>query len=674
MMTAPAIPSGKSRFVLLLSCAVAVTLLGLGWLCWSDFEGYRFVTERLPAINRMEVLRGQILLLDEVLTMSARMSAATGDPQWEARYRRFDPQLDAALQEFMRLASTVAGNHATAQSDAANTKLVAMENRAFDLVRQGQRAAALQLLSSEEYETQKNIYATGMAEFNRVLDSVTASARKERRMQILRDVITTMILIPGLGLLWWVVLRIARRWRAALVQSNEQLNRQTTELQQFARQLDEKVTERTKQLKESELATLNMMEDAVRSREKVEQGYEALKREVAERKKVEEQFRQAQKMEAIGTLAGGIAHDFNNILAAINGYTELARMVLGDNPAVREYLNSVLVASGRAAALVRQILTFSRQEPIERHLIQLQAVVAECHKLLRATIPATIEINVSIAADAPTVLADTTQIHQVLMNLGTNAWHAMKDRTGRLQVKLERCVVDEAIAAAQPRLRPGVYARVSVSDTGSGMDHATLRRIFEPFFTTKPLGEGTGLGLAVVHGIMDSHDGAVTVFSQPGEGTVFHLYFPAQAGAAAVAAVDEGPVPRGQGERILFVDDEELLARLGQKTLTELGYETEIATDPAGALALVRTDPTRFALVLTDQTMPGMTGLHLANVIRQIRPGMPIILMTGFSASLTPARLEAAGIRQLLLKPSTINSLGTAVHAALSNPTSQSHG
>ena len=255
--------------------------------------------------------------------------------------------------------------------------------------------------------------------------------------------------------------------------------------------------------------------------------------DITEYRTLEEQFRQAQKMEAIGTLAGGIAHDFNNILAAISGYTELARMTLKENPEVREHLGAVLQAASRATDLVRQILTFSRQQPPERRPIQLRPVVAESLKLLRATIPSTIEFDTSLAADAPTVLADATQIHQILMNLGTNAWHAMKDRTGRLQVKLEKCVVDAAHAATQPRLRPGVYARVSVSDTGCGMDQATLRRIFEPFFTTKPPGEGTGLGLAVVHGIMDSHDGAVTVYSQPGEGTVFHLYFPAHAGEAA---------------------------------------------------------------------------------------------------------------------------------------------
>jgi PAS domain S-box-containing protein len=384
----------------------------------------------------------------------------------------------------------------------------------------------------------------------------------------------------------------------------------------------------------------------------------------ASEKRLEEHIRQSQKMEAVGTLAGGIAHDFNNILAAITGYTELSVMTLKENPEVREYLGEVLRAAKRATDLVRQILTFSRQQSPERRPILLQSIVAEGATLLRATIPSIIKFEVSLAADAPMVLADATQIHQILMNLGTNAWQAMKDRPGCLQVKLEKFSVEASGVDAQLRLRPGVYARVSVSDTGCGMDPATLRRMFEPFFTTKAPGGGTGLGLAVVHGIMDSHDGVIMAESKPGEGTVFRLYFPAYAGEAAAA--EDGLVPRGHGERILVVDDEESLGQLGRKILATLGYTVEVATQPAAALAMVRADPGRFALVLTDQTMPGMTGLVFASQLRQIRPGLPIILMTGYSLSLTSEQLEAAGICQILLKPTTLYEFGAAMNTALS--------
>ncbi|HEY4989284.1 MAG TPA: ATP-binding protein, partial [Opitutaceae bacterium] len=380
----------------------------------------------------------------------------------------------------------------------------------------------------------------------------------------------------------------------------------------------------------------------------------AVAQDVSGRKLLEDQLRQSQKMDAIGTLAGGVAHDFNNILTIINGYVELAELDMQDDAQAREHLRSVRVAIGRATDLVRQILTFSRQQPFERRPTALPPIVAETLKLLRASIPSTVEFKTEFATNVPMVLADSTQIHQIVMNLGTNAWQAMKDHAGRLEVKLDRYVVDTAFAAMQPKLRPGVYARLSIRDTGSGMDPATLGRIFEPFFTTKPVGEGTGLGLAVVHGIMDNHDGAITAYSALGEGTIFHLYFPEYLGAPAEVAVDEKKVPRGQGERIVLVDDEELLTTLGQQALTGLGYEVETATRPEVAIEMVRASPGRFALVLTDQTMPGMTGLVLARRLKEIQPGLPVILMTGNNISISPAKLREAGVTQVLLKPHSL--------------------
>lgn len=390
--------------------------------------------------------------------------------------------------------------------------------------------------------------------------------------------------------------------------------------------------------------------------------------DITQRKELEQQFRQAQKMESIGTLAGGIAHDFNNILTAIGGYTELARGALDDRPEVQELLEAVLAAAGRATGLVRQILAFSRQQPIERRLIQLGPIVAESFALLRASIPSTIEFEKWLAGDAPTVFADPGQVHQCLMNLGTNAWHAMKDGSGLIRITLEKCEIDAAQAAASPQLRPGSYVRVSVRDSGKGMDKATLQRIFDPFFTTKPPGEGTGLGLAVVHGIMVSHEGAVTVESQPDEGTTFHLYFPAHSAEATAEPAQTGEFPRGHGERILVVDDEETLVTLAMKTLVNLGYQAEGVTQPASALAMVRADPGRFALVITDMTMPVMTGMQLATILLHSWPGLPVILMTGYSATISPELVKAAGIRSLVLKPANLRSIAIAVNAALSAP------
>ncbi|MEO5961538.1 MAG: ATP-binding protein, partial [Opitutaceae bacterium] len=326
-----------------------------------------------------------------------------------------------------------------------------------------------------------------------------------------------------------------------------------------------------------------------------------------ERQQLEDQYRQSQKMEAVGTLAGGIAHDFNNILAAINGYAQLAKMESGANRTVNDYLDAVLAGARRAADLVRQIMAFTRQQENLRSPIQLRHIAAEAVKLLRATIPTTIEISTLFARDLPPVLADATQVHQVIMNLCTNAWHAMKDRPGKLGVELERFEVDAGLARTQPDLRPGSYVRLSVSDTGHGMAKATLDRIFEPFFTTKAPGEGTGLGLAVVHGIMRTHDGAITVYSEPGQGTKFHLYFPAHLGPrVADAGVKAPPVPHGKGERVLYLDDEKLLAEMGGKILQRLGYKPEIFSTAADALAAFRAQPEKFDLVATDMTMPVM--------------------------------------------------------------------
>jgi len=400
----------------------------------------------------------------------------------------------------------------------------------------------------------------------------------------------------------------------------------------------------------------------------------AVAQDITERKQLEIQIQHAQRMESIGTLAGGIAHDFNNILAVIDGYAQLAEMNLKENPAARDHLEAVQLASGRAADLVRQILGLSSRQPVERRPIQLRSVVADGLRLLRATIPRTVDFDLSLATDAPVVLADPTQVSQILMNLGTNAAYAMKDRTGRFQVRLEKYLVDTSTAVQLPQLRPGVYARLSVGDTGCGMDEATQRKIFEPLFTTKPPGDGTGLGLAMVNAIMQSYEGAITVSSELGKGTTFHLYFPGHSGEVPQVEAQPGEVPRGGGARLLFVDDEELLARWAQPALSGIGYEVEIATLPADALAAVRADPQRYALVLTDQTMPGMTGLMLAARLREICPALPVILMTGSNFSLTQEQAVAAGIRQVLLKPTTLHSLATAVATALAAPPRPDHG
>jgi signal transduction histidine kinase/ActR/RegA family two-component response regulator len=386
--------------------------------------------------------------------------------------------------------------------------------------------------------------------------------------------------------------------------------------------------------------------------------------DITENRKLEDAFRQAQKMESIGQLAGGIAHDFNNILGAIVGNLELAKLDAAGHPAILESLENISEASQRATDLVRQILTFSRQSRPEREPVKLNHVVLEALKLLRSSVPATIRIQTELT-ETPAVLANSTAVHQVIMNLGTNAWHAMHDQTGVLKVEMNVLEVDENFVKTHPDLCPGNYVQLSVGDTGCGMDRATLEHIFEPFFTTKGVGQGTGLGLAVVHGIMKSHDGGISVYSQPGQGTKFHLYFPVIEAEVAEGKIKAAPIPRGNGEHILFVDDEDALVGAGKRILERLGYIVTTKTSPGEALAAVRDQPGKFDLVITDLTMPGMDGTKLGGQLLQLQPHLPIIITTGYSGVMTAEKVRELGFRELLSKPSTVRTLGETVHRVL---------
>ena len=398
-------------------------------------------------------------------------------------------------------------------------------------------------------------------------------------------------------------------------------------------------------------------------------GYRGVAHDITERLQAEAKLRQAQeaeqhrhgqKMEALGTLAGGIAHDFNNILAAILGYTELTMYnVPPDSPACQN-LQEVLTAGKRARDLVRQILTFSRKSEQEQKPLYLHIALKEALKLLRATLPTTIGILQEIAEDTGPVLADPTQMQQVLLNLCANAEYAMRETGGILEVHLNAVTVDTAVAAQHPELSPGSHVRLLVRDTGHGIAPEVMGRIFEPFFTTKEVGQGTGMGLSVVHGIVTSHKGAITVQSTLGQGTTVELYFP-----CTMATVDneipvEAPLPYGHGS-ILFIDDENILAQAGQKLLERLGYDVIVRTNSLEALNVFRTEPYRFDLVITDQTMPHMTGAALADELRSIRADVPIILCTGFSHNIDAVKAEAQGIDAFLMKPLMIRDLGLTI-------------
>jgi PAS domain S-box-containing protein len=389
-----------------------------------------------------------------------------------------------------------------------------------------------------------------------------------------------------------------------------------------------------------------------------------LKRAAQEKKILETQLQHAQRMEAIGTLAGGIAHDFNNILGAIIGYTEMALYEAKGTPKDQNNMKEVLKAGHRAKDLVHQILAFSRQSEQERQPVLIHLIVKEALKLLRASLPSTIEIRQNIKTDLGTVMADPTQIHQVMMNLCTNAHHAMSEKGGVMEVTLSALELDMREVAAYPGLKPGSFIKLTVSDTGHGMDRNIIERIFDPYFTTKEKGMGTGLGLAVVHGIVKSHGGTITVQSEKGKGSVFQVFFP----AIETKVVHESEALESLctgNERILFVDDEKALVDLGKQMLETLGYQAECRTNSIEALESFRTQPDQFDLVITDMTMPNMTGERLAKEMMEIRPDIPIILCTGYSERITREKAIEMGIKEFVLKPFEINHLASIIRRVL---------
>ena len=371
------------------------------------------------------------------------------------------------------------------------------------------------------------------------------------------------------------------------------------------------------------------------------------KRTEEERAKLQNQLNQAQKMEAIGLLAGGIAHDFNNILAAIIGYTEMAR----DEalPVENANINQVLVSANRAKDLVRQILSFSRQSPENCYPVKMQSLVREVVKMLRASIPSTIRITESIDPSCGAILADPTQISQITMNLCSNAFHAMEKTGGVLSVALTPVSIARQELPDARDLASGEYIELAVSDTGAGIKPEIADRIFDPYFTTKKVGEGTGLGLSITQGIVNNYGGDIKVESAIGQGTTFRVYFPRIQGEVQEPDLSQD-VPCGKG-RILFVDDEPVLAQMGKTMLERLGYTVTSCTSSSDALAAFIAAPNQFDLVITDQTMPAMTGIVLARRLLDIRPALPIILCTGFSTQVNEQGAKAIGIREFAIKP-----------------------
>ena len=385
-----------------------------------------------------------------------------------------------------------------------------------------------------------------------------------------------------------------------------------------------------------------------------------------QRRKLEEELRQAQKLQAIGTLAGGIAHDFNNILAAILGNAQLLNMQLPPAHEGQAKVAQILIASNRAKDLVQQILMFSRQREQERRVLDLAPVVAEAMRLIEVTLPPTVRLELTVPRNLPSVMADPTQIHQVVVNLCTNALHAMRKGGGALQVSLSTVMLpDEQDNGSKPTLPAGRYLCLRVADTGHGMDAATLQRIYEPFFTTKDVGDGTGLGLAVVHGIVESHRGAIAVSSQAGQGTTFRLYFPVHEAAATPSQpAAKTPAP-GADQHVLFVDDESPIIEVAKVMLPRLGYRVTTCSRPREALAVLQQQAGDIDLLMTDFSMPDLNGIDLIREAIRIKPSLPAVLLTGYGRPIESKAAVGLNISEVVHKPFTMEILAGAIHGAL---------
>jgi CheY-like chemotaxis protein/nitrogen-specific signal transduction histidine kinase len=387
-------------------------------------------------------------------------------------------------------------------------------------------------------------------------------------------------------------------------------------------------------------------------------------RQTAEREKLERQLRQAQKLEAIGTLAGGIAHDFNNILGAIIGNAELGAEESEAGGLAHKLFTEISRAATRGRGLTQQIMAFSSQADPVREPVRIDAAITEAINLTRPLLPATVEVRTEVAAGTSTVFANPTQLHQIFANLLQNAGHAIgRERPGVISLKAANLHVDEDVAQLHPELSPGRYVHLSVGDNGAGMDEKTVDRIFDPFFTTRKFGEGTGLGLSVVHGIVKACDGTITVQSDPARGSTFHIYLPAHEADAAPATESARATAEGHGERVLLMDDDAAIARITGRSLERLGYQPTVFTEARAALAAFRKGA--FDLVITDLTMLDATGIEVAREVWDQRPETPVVLITGYSATLDAAQARAMGFRDLLYKPFTSQELAACVRHAL---------
>ncbi|MDQ2979353.1 MAG: ATP-binding protein [Acidobacteriota bacterium] len=615
-----------------------MTALALGGLAWNAVTSTERIEETKLRDLRIESLRGRIVYLDEVLTMSARLAAATGDSQWEARYRRFDPELDRAIEEAVALAPEAGAADVVARTQAANTALVRMENNAFELIRQKRLEEARATLFSKEYDRLKAVYAGGMRALDAALQQSIRRARERELRRVRFVLIISLAILPVLFGSWFLALRTMNRFKSTLARNQERMATQAAELAQLNASLDRKVAERTGELE--------------RSREKLLLS--------------EAQFRQAQKMEAVGQLAGGVAHDFNNLLTTIIGYGELVLGQLPSGHKAREEMLEVLKAGERAAVLTRQLLAFSRKQLLAPVVLDLNKVVSHLQKMLERLIGAQIELSTVLEPRVACIRADSGQLEQIIVNLAVNARDAMPGG-GRITIETKNVDLTEEYAQEKSYVTPGPHVRLTVSDTGTGMDEQTKARIFEPFFTTKEQGKGTGLGLSMVYGIVKQSGGSIEVESEPGQGTSVEIYFPVTTEKPVEPSRVRLSDSRRGTETILLVEDEDGVRSFVRRALQAEGYSVLEAPNAEIAMKVAEAHAGAIGLLLTDIIMPGLSGPELAVALAETRPEMKVLFISGYTGD---AVLNTSGLDSnaaFLQKPFNPAALGLKVHELLND-------
>jgi len=708
-------PVGLKRVMCL---AAVLTALAVGWMSWTLFSTYQFASAEIPRALQMEELHGRVVLLDALSTMSARMSAASSDPQWATKYHQFETEQDEALKKVRGLALGTAANRVVEQALEINNWTDAIELQALKLIDQNRRAEAAALLESADYKAHEKQYGDSMVQLESFLKQAASDAQEHMRQDTRSSFVVVLVVVLMLVICWGYVLVLMRQWQSILLETNrlsndksrlleqangtlnersrqlsetneklegqsrqlmdanqrlseqtsalndrskqlqetnQTLEEQSRQLEAFSKELDKKVAERTRQLRESELALLNMMSDTVRSRENVQRALDDLQREVAERKKVEAQLAQSQKMDAIGQLAGGVAHDFNNQLNAIMGFAGLLSERLVDSKQKR-YADNILTSAQRSADLTKKLLAFSRKGQFQEVPVSVHKLIGETADMLERSIDKRIELKQSLQAESDIVNGDPSQLQNAFLNLAVNARDAMP-QGGRLHFQTDVVFLDPATAAKFGEAGSGQYVRICLSDTGTGMSDEVKRHLFEPFFTTKPLGKGTGMGLASVFGTIKSHKGVIDVYSEVGHGTTFKLYLPLSEPAAAVETNGTGQRARTRSIRVLLVEDEDMLREMVSEMLRSGGHEIVEAENGRKALEMYGRDWRNIDVVILDMIMPEMNGPDTFHQMKKINPGIKALLATGFSINKEVQAALDDGVNGFIQKPFLPNDL-----------------